>query len=151
MLMYDNKYLWCNMSSTISIKHKKSFFSWIVFGGTEVPIVYILLYRPSEDSPQGSAIPDGSPSKDWQSTVGWELLDSNPGLQLHNLVSLPMSHHCFPKEILLFFHQNFIFVEDVLLNKIIIAPRWQKWTSWCQISDLSRCRCLFTWTQFHFY
>ncbi len=43
----------------------------MVFGGTEVPIVSILLYRPSEDSLQGSAIPDGSPSKDWQSTVGW--------------------------------------------------------------------------------
>jgi hypothetical protein len=31
---------------------------------------YILLCCPSEDSLQGSAIPDGSPSKDWQSTVG---------------------------------------------------------------------------------
>ncbi len=27
--------------------------------------------RPSEDSLQGNTIPDGSPSKDWQSTVGW--------------------------------------------------------------------------------
>jgi hypothetical protein len=44
------------------------------FSGTKVPIVYILLCRPSEDSLQGNAIldiPDGSPSKDWQSTVGW--------------------------------------------------------------------------------
>jgi multisubunit Na+/H+ antiporter MnhE subunit len=32
---------------------------------TEVPIVYILLCHPSEDSLQRSAIPDGSPSKDW--------------------------------------------------------------------------------------
>jgi hypothetical protein len=47
------------------------FFSLIVFGGTEVPIVYILLCRPSENSLQGSAILDGSPSQDWQSTVGW--------------------------------------------------------------------------------
>jgi hypothetical protein len=47
------------------------FFSLIVFGGTEVPVVNILLCRPLEDSLQGSAIPDGSPSKDWQSTVGW--------------------------------------------------------------------------------
>jgi hypothetical protein len=48
-----------------------SFFSLNVFAGTEVPIVFILLCCPSEDSPQGSAIPDGSPSKDWQSTEGW--------------------------------------------------------------------------------
>jgi hypothetical protein len=34
-------------------------------------LFYILLCRPSEDSLQGSAIPDGSPSKEWQSTVGW--------------------------------------------------------------------------------
>jgi hypothetical protein len=40
------------------------FFSFIVFGGTEVPIVYIFLCRPSEDSLQQSAIPDGSPSQD---------------------------------------------------------------------------------------
>ncbi len=33
--------------------------------------VFILLCRPSEDSLQWSTIPDGSPSKDWQSTVGW--------------------------------------------------------------------------------
>ncbi len=46
-------------------------FSLNVFGGREVPIVHILLCRPSEDSLQGSAIPDGSPSKDWQSNVGW--------------------------------------------------------------------------------
>jgi hypothetical protein len=56
---------------------------------------YILLCRPSEDSLQGSAIPDDSPSKDWQTTVALgRLLDLNPGLQYHNLVSLPMSHHC---------------------------------------------------------
>ncbi len=48
------------------------FFTFIVFGGSEVPIVfYTLLCCPSEESLQGSAIPDGSPSKDWQSTVGW--------------------------------------------------------------------------------
>jgi hypothetical protein len=40
------------------------FFSLIVIGGTEVPIVYIFLCRPSEDSLQRSAIPDGSPSQD---------------------------------------------------------------------------------------
>jgi hypothetical protein len=33
--------------------------------------IYILLCRPSEDSLQCSTIPDDSPSKDWQSTVGW--------------------------------------------------------------------------------
>ncbi len=47
------------------------FFFFNFFGGTEVPIVHILLCRHSEDSLQGSAFPDGSPSKDWQSTVGW--------------------------------------------------------------------------------
>jgi hypothetical protein len=45
------------------------FFSLIVFGGTEVPIVYIFLCRPSEDSLQWSAIPDGSPS--WDSSPLW--------------------------------------------------------------------------------
>ncbi len=54
-----------------SSKESILFFSLIVFGGTEVPIVYILLCCPSEDSLQQSAFPDGSPSKDWQSTVGW--------------------------------------------------------------------------------
>ncbi len=48
-----------------------NFFSLIVFGGTEVHIIYILLCSPSEDSLQESVVPDGSPSKDWQSTVGW--------------------------------------------------------------------------------
>jgi hypothetical protein len=33
--------------------------------------VFILLCRPSEDSLQWSTIPNGSPSEDWQSTVGW--------------------------------------------------------------------------------
>jgi hypothetical protein len=40
------------------------FFLFIVCGGPEAPIVYIVLCRPSEDSLQGSAIPDGSLSKD---------------------------------------------------------------------------------------
>jgi hypothetical protein len=44
--------------------YKIYFFSLIVFDGTEVPIVYIFLCRPSEDSLQQSAIPDGSPSQD---------------------------------------------------------------------------------------
>jgi hypothetical protein len=43
---------------------KINFFSLIIFGGTEVPIVYIFLCSPSEDSLQQSAIPDGSPSQD---------------------------------------------------------------------------------------
>jgi hypothetical protein len=36
----------------------------IFFGGTEVPIVYTFLCRPSEDSLQRSAVPDGSLSQD---------------------------------------------------------------------------------------
>jgi hypothetical protein len=69
-----------------------TFFPLIVFGGTEVPIVYILLCRPSEDSLEGSAIPDGIPSKGLavHCRLG-RLLDSNPGLQFHNLVALPIS------------------------------------------------------------
>jgi hypothetical protein len=47
-----------------------NFFSSIVFGGTEDPIFLYSPLPPSEDSLQGSAIPDGSPSKDWQSTIG---------------------------------------------------------------------------------
>jgi hypothetical protein len=44
----------------------------IVFWWTRGPfIVFILPCRPSEDSLQWSTIPDGSPSKDCQSTVGW--------------------------------------------------------------------------------
>ncbi len=43
----------------------------IVFGGPEALFVYILLCRPSEDSLEWSTIPDGSASKDRQSTVGW--------------------------------------------------------------------------------
>jgi hypothetical protein len=63
--------------------HKKSFPSFLIrfvfdleefwsknVGGTEVPIVYILLCRPAEDSLQRCAIPDSSPPQDWQSTVG---------------------------------------------------------------------------------
>ncbi len=43
----------------------------VVFGGTEVLLVTILLCHPSEVSLQRGVIPDGSPSKNWQSTVGW--------------------------------------------------------------------------------
>jgi hypothetical protein len=53
-----------------------------------------LLFRPSEDSLQQSAILDGSPSKDWQSTVTWGDCWIRTPLLFHNLVSLPMSHHC---------------------------------------------------------
>jgi hypothetical protein len=48
------------------------FFSLNCFWWNSSPYCfYILLCRPSEDSLQGSDIPDGSQSKDWQSTVGW--------------------------------------------------------------------------------
>ncbi len=59
------------MSAKTRNQDRNTFFSLIVFAGTQGPIVNILLCRRSEDSLQGSAIPDGSPSKDWQSTVGW--------------------------------------------------------------------------------
>ncbi len=48
------------------------FFFLNCFWWTRGPFfVFILLCRPSEDSLQWSTIPDGSPAKDWQSTVGW--------------------------------------------------------------------------------
>jgi hypothetical protein len=54
----------CTNPRNVSINKERgiAFFSFIVFGGTEVPIVYILLSQ---------GLPDGSSSKDWQSTVGW--------------------------------------------------------------------------------
>jgi hypothetical protein len=54
------------------IKKIISIFSLIVFGRTEAPIVNILLCHPSEDSLQGSAIPDGSPSKEAGEIAGFE-------------------------------------------------------------------------------
>ncbi len=72
------------------------FFFLIVFSGTEVPFIYILLCRPSEDSP-----PTAKCHPRWQPISGLavhcrlgRLLDVNPEPQFHNLVSLPMSHHC---------------------------------------------------------
>jgi hypothetical protein len=62
---------YCTSYSYHQGRQRYHFFSLIVFGGTEVPNVNILLCRPSEDSLQQSAIRDDSPSKDWQSTVGW--------------------------------------------------------------------------------
>ncbi len=59
------------MGTNVNPVQSHIFFSLSVFDGTKVLIVYIFLCRPSEDSLQWSAIPDGSPSKDWQSTVGW--------------------------------------------------------------------------------
>ncbi len=60
------------MGTNVNPVQSHIFFSLSVFDGTEVLIVYIFLWRPSEDSLQWSAIPDGSrPSKDWQSTIGW--------------------------------------------------------------------------------
>ncbi len=46
------------------------FFSLKCFRWTRSPFL-ILLCRSSEDCLQGSIIPDGSPTKDWQSTVDW--------------------------------------------------------------------------------
>jgi hypothetical protein len=71
MPTYGNTYPLNTPPHTLEIYR---FFSLIVFGGTEVLIVYILLCCPSEDSlavhcRQG------------------RLLVSNPGLQFHNLVA----------------------------------------------------------------
>ncbi len=71
-----SSYNWLNLTTPLpflflSPFSPNLFFSFIVFGGTEVPIVYILLCHPSEDSLQWITILDGTPSLDWQSTVGW--------------------------------------------------------------------------------
>jgi hypothetical protein len=55
------------------------FFFLIVSGGPEALFIFILL------------CPDGSPSKDWQSTRLRRLPGLNPGLQVYSLVSLPMT------------------------------------------------------------
>jgi hypothetical protein len=71
-----------------------SFFSFIVFGGTEVPIVYIFLCRRQRTA--YSEVPSQMAAH-LRTAVHCRLgrlLDSNSGLQLYNLVSLPMSHHC---------------------------------------------------------
>jgi hypothetical protein len=47
------------------------YFSFIVFDGLEVLFVYDLLFRPQRTAYSEVTIPDGNPSKDWQSTVGW--------------------------------------------------------------------------------
>jgi hypothetical protein len=75
---------------------------------------YILLCHPSEDSLQGSAIPVGSPSEDWQSTVGWvdcwirtQDCSFTMGCHYQWATTAPineppllpsMSHHCSPNE-----------------------------------------------------
>jgi hypothetical protein len=63
--------------------------------------VFILLCRPSEESLQWGTIPDDSPSKDWQPTLGWEIARFEPGTAgLESCVAtnepplLPKSHHC---------------------------------------------------------
>jgi hypothetical protein len=47
----------------------KQIFFLNCFGGPEAPFC---IYSPLPLSLQWNTIPDGSPSKDWQSTVGWE-------------------------------------------------------------------------------
>jgi hypothetical protein len=71
------------------------FFFLIVFGGTEVPIIFNFPLPPLRGQPTVKSHPR------WQPISGLavhcrlgRLLDSNPGLQFYNLVSLPMSHHC---------------------------------------------------------
>ncbi len=71
------------------------FFFLIVFGGTEVPIILHFPLPPLRGQPTVKCHPR------WQPISGLavhcrlgRLLDSNPGLQFYNLVSLPMSHHC---------------------------------------------------------
>ncbi len=123
------------------------FFSLDVFGGKEVPTVYILLCRPSEDSLQQSAIPDGSLSKDRQSTVGWGdcciwsftiwcyylwattaphepplLLMSHhcspkPPLLPYEPPPLPMSHHCTPSSV-----HNYTAIQDTAHVAVTFSP-----------------------------
>ncbi len=58
-------------SNRTTLTSMKSFFSLLFLVEQRPLFVFILLCRPSEDSLQWSTIPEGSPSKGWQSTVGW--------------------------------------------------------------------------------
>ncbi len=62
--------------------------------------VYILLCRPSEDSPKWSTVPDGRPSQDWQSTEGWgycwirtQECRFTIWCRYHWATTTPLSHH----------------------------------------------------------
>ncbi len=54
-----------------NVNLKKKFFLNCFWWNTSPYYFTFFLCRPSEESLQRSAIPDGSPSQDWQSTVGW--------------------------------------------------------------------------------
>jgi hypothetical protein len=100
-----------NLHALYILRALKIFFSLYCFGGTEALIVFLYLCCPLEDSLQWKTIPDGSPSKDWQSTVGWgdywipsqdcsfnmwypyQLVTTAPLVSHH---CSPLSHHCSP-------------------------------------------------------
>ncbi len=72
------------------------FFSLIVFGGPQAP--FFCIYSPLPPL-RGQPMLEYHPR--WQPIQGLavhcrleRLLDSNPGLQVYSLVSLPMSPHC---------------------------------------------------------
>jgi hypothetical protein len=81
-----------HFSSSYPVLAGLSFFSLMVFGETEVPIISIFLCRPSEDSL--SEVPSQMAAHLRTGSRLGRLVDSNPGLPFYNLVSLPMSHHC---------------------------------------------------------
>jgi hypothetical protein len=86
----------CSTPILLQDEDRKIFFFFlIVFGGTEVPIILHFPLLPLRGQPTVKCHPR------WQPISGLavhcrlgRLLDSNPGLQFYNLVSLPMSHHC---------------------------------------------------------
>ncbi len=79
----------------------KLFLSLIVFGGPEALFLFILLCHSSEDSLQWGTIPDGSLSKEWQSTVDWgdcQIWTRDCRFTVWCLyqgaTTAPRSHHC---------------------------------------------------------
>jgi hypothetical protein len=83
------------MSIIVVTSEVNIFFFLIVFGGTEVLIILHFPLPPLRGQPTVKCHPR------WQPISGLavhcrlvRLLDSNPGLEFYNLVSLPMSHHC---------------------------------------------------------
>ncbi len=50
------------------------------------------------------------------------LLDSNPGLQFYNLVSLPMSHHCSQRAVVAHWEQWWL-----------IGSSGGSWEQWCRV------------------
>jgi hypothetical protein len=84
---------------TVYLVSTRTFCCLNFFGGPEAFFVLILLCSPTDDSLQWSNIPEGSPSKDCQSSCRpRRLLISYPRLQIYNLVLPPTKPPLLPYE-----------------------------------------------------